>query len=167
LKKLFQKIFSFTKVKIGKVELESGEIIEDRRKEKRRSDDKSISAPCVASECPKYEILAEAIAENTAETKDIKKRIEKVEQHQDESWQMLLKANFYSPTLPMPDRLYYGLRYIWWIAKNGIQNGSTREDVIRAAFENHDLYLAITRADDRLRLQEVENSKKGTGEESK
>jgi hypothetical protein len=131
-----------------KIKLENGDVINDRRKGKRRQEDKK-SAPCLTAKCSKYEQLSDDITE-------IKNRMIKVEEHQDEVWLMNLKRDFYSKDLPEHDRLLGGLKYVWWVEKQGLQNGSTKSDVITMAYEKYSLYSTATTLDPRLKISEVE-----------
>jgi hypothetical protein len=122
----------------------------DRRQHTRRAADK-YSSPCVVAQCEKYEKLTEFIIE-------INKRIAKLEEHQDESWLMLLKRDFYSRDMPEQDRLLAGLTYVWWIEKNNKQNGETKTHVMRYAHEHYKLYQMAVLQNEKLRIKAIEES---------
>jgi len=143
LKMFFDWILSFRKVKVGKVELEGGELKDERRHHKRRQQDKQ--PVCAVAECPRYTELAESV--------------EKIAEHVDEIWTAKLRSDFYNAHLPVPERLLSGLKYVWWIELNGLKNGSTKEHVIAMGWKNYDLYKMATVQDPRLKIDELE--KKG------
>jgi len=142
-----------------KITLENGEIIDERRKEKRREEDK-YHAPCLTSECTKYNDLKTSINQlNKNVTESINEQ-KIMKGHLDEVWTSTLKSDFVNEGLHISERLYKGLKYVWWIKLKEETNGDTEDKVTAMSYKHPDVYKTITYREPQLKLEQVEKKYK-------
>ena len=99
------------------------------------------------------EKLVETVSQHTRDIEKVLHVVDKHTQHLDEVWVDQLKLMFYNKDLPVPERLYAGVRYVWWG-----HNGQVKKDVIELCYKHIDLYRAIVLSNPKYAIKEIEDS---------
>ena len=150
VKKLVGKFLTFTKLKAGKVEIEtpSVEPAGSGLNERRSGDCKIPCSRCVG--------VAETIKNNSNDIKSLKEDIVKIAEHLDEVWVDGLELIFHTESIPLPRRLYAGLRFVNWKG-----NGPFKQEVVSKCIENPVIYDAILLSRPEFKILEVEEALRG------
>ena len=143
IKKLINRFLVFTKLKVkaGPVVVEADGVSLGHTE--RTGDCKIQCARCVG--------VAETIKKNSNDVVILKDDVSKIAEHLDEVWDDQLEIFFHSLNIPLPRRIYAGLRHVHWKG-----NGDFKLEVIEECIKNPVVYNTILITKPEFKISEVE-----------
>ena len=90
--------------------------------------------------CASHAEMIEVSKLNSFDIAQLLKKINKMDAHLDELWINSLRQGFYNEYLPLAERMYNGLKYVY-----GGGNSQVEEGIIKMVNENPEIYTTVVR----------------------